>query len=613
VDPRPVVDCGLVSGEDDSVREYTSPALVPADPRANLTDAVVSSAMSTPHRVALRRQVDGAWADVTSSQFRDQVVSLAKGLLAAGIGTGDRIGLICRTRYEWTLFDYAIWFAGAVTVPIYETSSAEQVAWILADSGAIGCVVESERHQGTVTQVRDRLPGLAQLWTIDSGAVAALTGQGHHVTDDQIEQRRQSLTADSVATIIYTSGTTGRPKGCLLSHGNFVQLAANARPMIAEVLASGEPSTLLFLPLAHVFARFVQVLTLSSGIQLGHTPDVKNLLGDLAVFRPTFLLAVPRVFEKIYNSAEAKAEAGGKGKIFARAAQTAIAYSEALDAGSVPLALRARHALFDRLVYSKLRVATGGNVAMALSGGAPLGPRLGHFFRGIGITIYEGWGLTETTAPATVNLPGALRIGTVGRPLPGVGVRVGDDGELLVKGVNVMHGYFHNEEATREALQDGWFHTGDLGEIDADGFVRITGRKKEIIVTAGGKNVAPMVLEDRLRGHPLVSQCLVVGDRRPFIACLVTLDQEMLPTWLANSGRAPLDPPAAAEDALVRAEIQRAVDYANELVSNAEAIKKFRILGVDFTEEAGHLTPKLSLKRHVVMKEFADDVESLYL
>jgi long-chain acyl-CoA synthetase len=594
------------------VREYTSPVMVPADPKANLTDAIVSAAMATPNRVAIRRQVAGAWTDVTCAQFRDQVVALAKGLLAAGIGPGDRIGLISRTRYEWTLTDYAIWFAGAVTVPIYETSSAEQVAWILSDSGAVGVVVETERHRATVTGVRDRLPDLAHLWTIDDGLVADLGAAGATVGDDQLEARRQSLTADSVATLIYTSGTTGRPKGCLLTHGNFVQLAANARPLIADVLADSDASTLLFLPLAHVFARFVQVLTLTTGIQLGHTPDVKDLLGDLADFRPTMLLAVPRVFEKIYNSAEAKAEAGGKGKIFARAAQTAIAYSESLDAGGAPLALRLRHALFDRLVYGKLRAATGGRVRMSLSGGAPLGPRLGHFFRGIGITIYEGWGLTETTAPATVNTPAHQRIGTVGRPLPGVGVRVADDGELLVKGINVLLGYYQNPAATAEALQDGWFRTGDLGEIDADGYVRITGRKKEIIVTAGGKNVAPMVLEDRLRAHPLVSQCLVVGDRRPFIACLVTLDPEMLPTWLANSGQPPLDPAEAAQNEAVRADVQRGVDFANELVSKAEAIKKFRILGVDFTEQAGHLTPKLSIKRHVVMKEFADDVEALY-
>ena len=594
------------------MREYSSPAVVPADPQANTTDAVVSAAMRSPSRAALRRFRGGSWQDVTSKQFRDEVVALAKGLVAAGVGPGDRVGLLCRTRYEWTLTDYAIWFAGAVTVPIYETSSAEQVAWILEDSGAVGIVVEAAKHEATVAGIRDRLPALREVWTVDAGALDRLVEQGAGVGDDEIEARRQSLTAESVATIIYTSGTTGRPKGCLLTHGNFVELAANARPLIADLVTGGDASTLLFLPLAHVFARFVQVLMISTGIQLGHTPDVKDLLGDLAAFRPTFLLAVPRVFEKIYNSAEAKAEAGGKGKIFARAAQTAIAYSEALDAGGPSLPLRARHAVFDRLVYSKLRAATGGRVRMALSGGAPLGPRLGHFFRGIGITIYEGWGLTETTAPATVNTPEHLRIGTVGRPLPGVSVRVGDDGELLVRGVNVMQGYYGNPEATREALQDGWFHTGDLGEIDADGFVRITGRKKELIVTAGGKNVAPMVLEDRLRGHPLVSQCLVVGDRRPFIACLVTLDTEMLPTWLSNAGKPSLDVPSAAQDAHVQAEIQRAVDYANELVSHAEAIKKFRILTVDFTEEAGHLTPKLSLKRHVVMKEFGDEVEALY-
>jgi long-chain acyl-CoA synthetase len=432
------------------------------------------------------------------------------------------------------------------------------------------------------------------------------------VPDAEIDARRAALCGDTVATLIYTSGTTGRPKGCELTHANFRDLALNAVAYLSQVVCAPGASTLLFLPLAHVFARFIQVLCVAARCRMGHSADVKNLLDDLGAFQPTFVLAVPRVFEKIYNSAEATAQAAGRGRIFTAAADAAIAWSRAQETGGAGLALRARHTLFDRLVYGKLRARLGGQVQYAVSGGAPLGARLGHFFRGIGVVVLEGWGLTETTAPATVNTPDQIKIGTVGRPLPGVAVRTADDGELLVRGVNVMKGYFNNPEATREALEDGWFHTGDLGEIDDDGFVRITGRKKEIIVTAGGKNVAPTVLEDRLRSHVLISQCMVVGDQRPFIAALVTLDTEMLPTWLANHGKPPMDVHAAAQDPDVRAEIQRAVDHANEAVSKAESIRKFLILDTDFTEAGGHLTPKLSLKRAVVLKEFAPQVESIY-
>jgi long-chain acyl-CoA synthetase len=517
-----------------------------------------------------------------------------------------------KTRYEWTLADFAIWFAGAVTVPIYETSSAEQVSWIMSDSGAVAIFTETPAHAETVAQVRDTLPALREVWSIEGGAVAALGASGEAVGDDEIERRRRTLTGASLATIIYTSGTTGRPKGCELTHANFGDLAQNAVARLANVVSAEGASTLLFLPLAHVFARFVQVLAVAAGARLGHTADVKNLIDDLGGFRPTFVLAVPRVFEKIYNSAEAKAEAGGKGKIFHAAADTAIAWSQAVDAGRVPLTLKLRHALFDRLVYGRLRATLGGQVQYAVSGGAPLGTRLGHFFRGVGVTVLEGWGLTETTAPATVNTPEKIKVGTVGLPLPGVSVRVADDGELLVRGVNVLRGYFQNPAATADALDDGWFHTGDLGEIDEDGYVRITGRKKEIIVTAGGKNVAPSILEDRLRAHALISQCMVVGDQKPFIAALVTLDAEMLPTWLANSGKPEMDVATAAQDPDVRAEIQRAVDHANQAVSKAESIRAFLILDTDFTEAGGHLTPKLSLKRQVVLKEFAAEVEKIY-
>jgi long-chain acyl-CoA synthetase len=594
------------------VREISVPAIVTSDPGANLTDLVVDNAAQAPGAPLFSRPTAQGWQDVTCQGFLAEVTRLAKGMVAAGVSPGDRVGLMSKTRYEWTLADFAIWFVGGVTVPIYETSSAEQVSWILSDSGAVAVFTETAEHTELVAGLRDALPALREVWAFDDGAVDRLGDSGAGVDDGEIDARRATLSGSSIATIIYTSGTTGRPKGCELTHSNFRELCTNAVALLPQVVQAPGASTLLFLPLAHVFARFVQILCVAARARLGHTADVKNLLEDLGAFKPTFVLAVPRVFEKIYNSAEATAEAGGKGKIFKAAADTAVAWSQAQDAGGPGLGLKVKHALFDRLVYVKLRDRLGGQVQYAVSGGAPLGARLGHFFRGVGVTILEGWGLTETTAPATVNTPDRIRIGSVGRPLPGVAVRVDDDGELLVKGVNVLKGYYRNAEATAEALQDGWFRTGDLGEIDEDGFVRITGRKKEIIVTAAGKNVAPTVLEDRLRAHALVSQTMVVGDQRSYIAALVTLDGEMLPTWLSNNGKPEMDVAAAAKDPDVLAEIQGAVDHANLAVSKAESIRRFAVLETDFTEAAGHLTPKLSLKRAVVLKEFADEVEGLY-
>jgi long-chain acyl-CoA synthetase len=592
------------------VREISVPASYQLAPQENLTDVVVDNATRRPELVVLSRPSPDGWADVTSTQFLAEVSAVAKGLIASGVQPGDRIGLLSKTRYEWTLFDFAIWFSGAVTVPIYETSSAEQVRWILTDSAAVAVIVETSAHQALLTGLQPDLPALQQILTIDGGAIAALESTGASVDDAQMEERRRGLTAESVATIIYTSGTTGRPKGCQLTHGNFLGLARSAASIFPD-LVNEQASTLLFLPLAHVFARYVQVLSLVAGSRLGHCSTVTNLLDDLASFQPTYLLAVPRVFEKIYNSAEAKAQAGGKGAIFARAAETAMAYSRAQDEGGAGLALKLKHALFDRLVYSKLRAATGGRLEGSVSGGAPLGARLGHFFRGIGLPVLEGWGLTETSAPATVNTLALNKIGTVGRPLPGTSIRLGSDDELQVKGVGVLAGY-HNSPAGAVALEDGWFNTGDLGSIDDDGFVSITGRKKEILITAGGKNVVPAVLEDHLRAHPLISQCIVVGDQRPFIGCLITLDAEMLPTWLSNHGKPAMSVPEAAADPDIKAELQRAVDAANAQVSKAESIRKFDILSSDFTEASGHLTPKMSLKRTVVMKDFSDQVEALY-
>jgi len=600
------------------VHEYASPVLVEKPTSGNLSDITVTNATETPDKVIFGRRSGDGWVDVTSQQFADDVTRLAKGLIAAGVGHGDRVGLMCKTRYEWTLVDFAIWHVGGVTVPIYETSSGEQLQWILSDSGAVGCFVETTDHESELAEVRSELPKLDQSWVIDAGAIDDISRSGSQVTDDELEKRRTATGPDDLATIIYTSGTTGRPKGCELTHGNFlfelnnVVSVKDADVTLSHVFQDEDASTLLFLPLAHVFARVIQVGVIMARGKLGHTSDVKSLLADLAEFQPTFILSVPRVFEKVYNSAEQKAEAAGKGKIFHAAAETAVAYSEALDQGGAGFGLRAKHAAFDKLVYSKLRSALGGKVRWAVSGGAPLGQRLGHFYRGIGVTVLEGYGLTETTAASTVNTPAHIKIGTVGRPLPGVALRIADDGEVLIKGAQVFTGYYNNPTATAEAITDGWFHSGDLGELDADGFLRITGRKKEIIVTAGGKNVAPAVLEDRLRSHRLVSQCMVVGDAQPYIAALVTLDEEALPAWLEQQGKPAMTVAEAAEDDDVRTAIQQAVDAANKAVSKAESIKRFSILGVDFTEDNGTLTPSLKLKRSVVMKEFAGDVDALY-
>ena len=597
------------------MKHHIVPPMAEVTTTGSLADLPPRNADADPSGVAFSRKVTSqSWSSVTWAQFATDVDSVAKGLVAAGIGSGDRVGLMCRTRYEWTLIDFAIWSAGAVVVPIYETSSPEQVLWILDDSGARAVFVEDERHLATVNQANEALSDPVAVIQIDGGGLAELRQKGTDVADDVLVQRRSALDRSSIASIIYTSGTTGRPKGCALSHGNFLDLAENAIAKLSEVVHAPDASTLLFLPLAHVFARFIEVLCVAARVRMGHSSDIRTLLDDFAGFRPTFILAVPRVFEKIYNSAEAKASAAGKakGRIFTRATESAIAYSEALDGEGPGLVLKLRHAVFDRLVYSKLRQAMGGQVRYAVSGGAPLGSRLGHFYRGIGVVILEGYGLTETTAPICVNTPDRVKVGTVGRPLPGSGVRIADDGEILLQGVGVFSAYHANEAATSEAIVDGWFYTGDVGDLDDEGFLRITGRKKEILVTAGGKNVAPAVLEDRLRAHPLVSQCIVVGDQKPFIAALLTLDDEMWPLWSKNHGLENVSLEAARTHPLVLEALQEAVDQANSAVSKAESIRKFSVLPGDFTEGNGYLTPSLKLKRNVVMKDYADEVEKLF-
>ena len=598
------------------MREYSIPALAEIPATANLADMVTRRAAEQPRAVTLRRKAaGGAWEDVTTTAFADEVRALAKGLIAAGISPGDRVAIMSHTRYEWTLFDYAAWSAGAVVVPIYETSSPEQAEWILSDSAAHAVLAETGDFEEMITQARDRLPELEHVWRLNPDLGKLIEG-GAAVSDETAAERARTANAADVATVIYTSGTTGRSKGCEITHENLLFVVRNAfMGPLTQIHQVPEPSTLLFLPLAHVFARIIEVGCLEAGIVLGHCEDMAGLLPDLGSFKPTFVLAVPRVFEKVYNGAEQRAIGDGRGRIFARAAKIAVAYSRAIDAPGGPgLGLRVEHALYDRLVYGKMRAALGGRAQYAVSGGAALAERLGHFFRGAGITILEGYGLTETTAPVSVNRPDRQKIGSVGRPLPGVAVRIADDGEVLVKGKSIFPGYWQNQQATAETFtSDGWFRSGDLGELDDEGFLTITGRKKEMIVTAAGKNVAPAILEDRLRSHLIIGQCMVVGDGRPFVSALITIDREAFGPWKERHGK-PSDATVAdlRQDPDLVASVQHAVDDANKAVSRAESIRKFRILSGDFTQEDGHLSAKLGIRRSVLAKEFAQDIEALY-
>ncbi|MBJ8347017.1 long-chain fatty acid--CoA ligase [Antrihabitans sp. YC2-6] len=594
------------------MREFNSPAKFSIPTDATAVDVVFDYGANSPNTVVYKRRVDGLWVDVTAAEFAGEVEAVARGLIASGLQPGERVGLMSSTRYEWPLLDYAIWAAGGITVPIYETSAAEQVAWILQDSEARFLIVETPRHRVTFESIVDR-PVVDRVFQIDEGAVSELATLGRSVAADQVRDRVATLHADSAATLIYTSGTTGRPKGCELTHANLLsETSAVLETSFADLLQPGR-SSLLFLPMAHVFARAVSLAAFTSKVTIGHTSDTKNLVTLFEEFQPDFILSVPRVFEKVYNTAQQKAHDAGalKGRIFDAAAETAIAWSEA--GGRIPIGLRAKHAVYDRLVYAKLRAALGGKCQAAISGGAPLGARLGHFYTGIGIPVYEGYGLTETTAAVTLNLPGAVKIGSVGKPLPGNGVRVAEDGELLARGGVVFRGYWKNGKATAESFDGEWFRTGDIGEIDEDGYVAVTGRKKDIIVTAAGKNVVPAGLEDALRSHPLISQAVVVGDQRPFVGALITIDSDAFPRWkAANSKSEQTTLDELVDDSDLASEIDRAVQRANSGVSNAEAIKKFRILAVDFTEESGELTPTLKVKRNIVQKRFSAEIDALY-
>jgi long-chain acyl-CoA synthetase len=597
------------------VREFSVPASFTVGEHDNIVSAVFSHEREDPDHVTFRRLVDGAWTDVTCASAANQIRSAALGLIAEGVQPGDRVALLSATRYEWPIIDFAILAVGAVTVPIYETSSAEHVRFVLADSGAVLVFAETDAHADKIEQLTGELPGLRKVLRIDgsgTSATEALAEAGKSVDVKELDDRLAGIKAADPATLIYTSGTTGRPKGCQLTHSNLVYEIRGAKVCFPTQLAKGE-RMLVFLPLAHVLARAITIAAFANKVTLGFTNDIKNLVPMFGVFKPTLVVSVPRVFEKVYNTAEQNARNDGKGRIFEVAANTAIEFSKAQDTSGPSLLLRAKHALFDRLVYGKLRAALGGDCHAAISGGAPLGARLGHFYRGVGLTVYEGYGLTETSAAITVNRVDDLKVGSVGKLLPGNSMRLSDDDELLVRGGVVFNGYWRNEEETRAVIEDGWFHTGDLGAIDDAGFLTIIGRKKEIIVTAGGKNVAPAILEDQLRAHPLISQAMCVGDAKPFVAALITIDPEAFGGWKERNGKdAAASVADLADDPDLMAEIDLAVKEANQAVSKAEAIRKFRILPVDFTEDTGELTPTLKVKRKVVAQKFATDIEALY-
>lgn len=606
------------------MREFTVPPMAAAPLVGGLADVVFDHADTEPHRVALdRKDADGRWQDVTSAAFRDEVLALAKGLIAHGVRFGDRVALMSRTRYEWTLFDFALWAVGAQSVPVYPTSSAEQVLWMLHDAEVSAVMVEHEDHAMTVASVIDRLPRLKRLWQLDAGAVAELVEAGARVGDEVVHRHRRAVTPESVATVVYTSGTTGRPKGCVLTHANLMfetdTMASRWEPVFHS-RPGDEAATLLFLPLAHVFGRMVEVSAIRGRVKLGHQPELaaKALMPDLVSFRPTFVLAVPYIFEKVFESARRRAEAEGRAGPFEKAVDVAVKYAEAMEArafgtGPGPAAgLRMQHQFFDKVVYRKVREAMGGRIRHAMSGGSGMERRLGLFFAGAGITVYEGYGLTETTAAATANPPERTRYGTVGQPIPGTTVHIADDGEVWVYGDHVFGGYLGDPEATAAVLNDGWLATGDLGSLDEDGYLTITGRKKEILVTSGGKSVSPAALEERVRAHPLVAQCIVVGNDRPFVAALVTLDREAVEHWLTMRGRTTLTPGELVRDPDLEMEVRRAVVAANTAVSQAESIRTFRILAHQFSEEHGLLTPSLKLKRKAIEAAYEAEVDALY-
>ncbi|ALV35588.1 AMP-dependent synthetase/ligase [Streptomyces sp. CdTB01] len=611
---------------DDSgvVREARTAPLAAPPTTGSIADLPFTNAAEAPDAVVLRRRGPDTWQPVTAAAFAREVTAAAKGLIAAGLEPGGRVAVMSRTRYEWTVLDFAIWAAGGQTVPVYATSSADQVDWIVRDSGARFAVTDTAQNTATVATGTAGHETPPRVWELDAGALADLTALGRDVPDEEVTKRRTALTPTAVATLCYTSGTTGRPKGCVLTHANLHAEAANTvellHPIFKEVTRQ-TASTLLFLPLAHILGRTLQIACLMARIEIGHCPSIKpdELRPALKEFRPTFLVGVPYLFEKIHDTGRATAEKLGRGASFDRADRVGVRFGEAyldrfLGRGKGPgPALYAAWALYDLLVYRRVRKELGGRMRYAISGGSPLDRNLNLFFYAAGIIVYEGYGLTETSAAATIVPPLGPRPGTVGQPVPGTAVRIAGDGEVLIKGGIVFGSYWNNRAATDAVLRDEWFATGDLGSLDEDGYLTITGRKKDILVTSGGKNVSPAVLEDRMRSRPPVGQCIVVGDNRPFVAALVTLDPEAVAHWLSVR-KLPADTPMSevVRDPRVRAAVQRAVDYANEAVSRAESIRAFTLVDGEFTEENGMLTPSLKVKRHAVQAAYGDAIEELY-
>ncbi|MEU5509697.1 AMP-dependent synthetase/ligase [Streptomyces fungicidicus] len=610
---------------DGVVREASVPPFARPVRHGSLADLPFENASTAPDAVVLsRRTADGSWRDVTAAGFAAEVLAVAKGLISEGLTPGDRIAVMARTVYEWTVLDFAAWAAGLVTVPVYPTSSVFQARWILHDSGAVALVTETAGQAAALGPEFPHLPDLRRVWTVEKGHVEALAEAGAHVPDQEVEVRRGVLGPDTLATLVYTSGTTGRPKGCALSHGNFFAEVDNAIELLYPIFkarTSEEASVLLFLPMSHVFGRMVAVACVRARVRLGHAPSLaaEDLLPDLASFRPTCLLTIPYMLEKVFNTARAKAEEGGRVSTFDRAASVARRYGEAVEArqtgaGSGPSrALKTSRAFYDPLVYRKLRNAMGGRVKYAICGGSPLGRRLASFYAGAGIEIFEGYGLTETTGASTVTPPLKPRLGTVGWPLPGTRIRIAADGEVLVGGEHVLRGYWDPQAGgVVPAAPDGWLATGDIGELDGEGYLTITGRKKELIITSGGKSVAPAPLENWLRSHPLISQVMVLGDDRPYVSALITLDPAGITHWRRMNRKHPVPPELVADDEELRMILQRAVDEANKMLSRPESIRRFTILPGDFTEEAGHLTPSMKLRREAILRDFAEEVEGLY-
>ena len=591
---------------------FTTPGATSVDQQVNVVAQLLKRVDEAPDHPALSYREGDTFVDVSTSDMWEMVRDLAAGLIAAGVNKGDRVALHSGTRIEFTYFDYAIWAAGAATTTIYETSSVEQVKWILSDSGCVALISENSETYNVYQEIAETLPACANTFVIDDGAVEKLRSMATDATRAEVDSRVSNIAHNDLATLVYTSGTTGMPKGCELTHLNFAWEVTQVEGSLSD-LVGDENRTLMFLPLAHIFARVVQVVSVSTGTTIGFSTGIPNLLEELPMFKPTYAFSVPRVFEKIYNGAKQKADADGKGRIFDQAVNVAIAYSQGVQRGKIKVGTKLAHGVFDKLVYSKIRALFGGDVSYAISGGAPLGARLGHFFRGSGITILEAYGLTETTAGATLNRPGAIKIGTVGRPIPGTSLKIAEDGEVLIRGDQVFSGYWNNETATAEVLTDDqWFHSGDIGVLDDDGFLSITGRKKEIIVTAAGKNVAPAVLEDRMRSNSLVSQVMVVGDAKPFIAALVTLDPDAASAWAAAHGLGDASMEQLAQNEDLIAEVQSAIDDANQAVSRTEAIKAFRVLPKDLSIDGGELTPTLKVKRSVVASKYSRVIEEIY-